>query len=148
MGLISRVSSRTYRKTSKMAKGARNKKRQKARNKRREAIFGPRNEEAQNQIVPDLEKLRKEVKEKNDTEMQSTEMEKFDPKTKRDENGHYPDHMSQREVKKLQKVNKQEKNKKKIKKRRVEKKLKALANNAATRNAFEEAKQQALAAAI
>merc|ERR1712113_198347 len=150
MGLISRVSSRTYRLDSniqnKMARGARNNQRKKAR-KIRKAIFKPRQDEALKQITPDLKKLRAELKSQKEADAMnetSSVMEKFDPKTKRDENGHYPEHFSQREMQKYQKINNQIKNKKKVKTRAQAKKEKKVQNTEANRAAAAKAKQEEL----
>merc|ERR1739848_768413 len=114
MGLISRVSSRTYRdlSSSNMAKGARNKKRQKARNERRKK-FAPREIEKLKTHVPDLETLKAATEAKSQTvegemeiadnksSMTQEEINSFDCKTKRNKEGNYAPWLSGRDVKRL-----------------------------------------------
>merc|ERR1711981_945497 len=128
MGLISRVSSRTYRKKQSdiiMAKGARNKKRQKARNVRREK-FAPRELETLKATTPKLETLREQPEEKKNNQMdeRSEEAKKFDEKTKKNADGNYAPWLTQRDRKKLIRANNQQKNKKKNTDKRSSKKMK------------------------
>merc|ERR1711881_300831 len=147
MGLISRVSSRTYRNskiifTKNMAKGARNKKR-KACSKIRREIFDPRIHDKVNKITPDLERLQAAVQQKRESnlafedEAAIKEKQKFDEFTKKDKNGTYAPWLSQKECKKLIKVNNKLKTRKKNDKKQKQKKLKKLANTVAGRAAIE-----------
>jgi len=137
-----------------MAKGARNKKRQKAAAIRRKK-FAPREAEKLRTVAPDLEKLRAETAAKQAREEEQTSMEDgtkatvenandFDPSTKKNADGNYAPWLSGRDVKRLQKANNKVKNKAKSNKRASQKKMQKLLNTTAGREAVEAAKQRAL----
>merc|ERR1712066_943641 len=81
MGLISRVSSRTYRKkptlVPKMAKGTRNKKRQKAARIRREK-FAPREAAKIAEIAPNLEEIRARLAEQKALDLENEKLKKLE----------------------------------------------------------------------
>merc|ERR1711970_1630473 len=115
-----------------MARGARNKKKQKARTERRKK-FAPRVEEKLATHVPDLEKLRENTAAQNrqieeDNEMgekkgmTQEEINAYDSKTKRNADGNYAPWLSGRDIKRLKALNKKKKKPPQKKKKKKKKK--------------------------
>merc|ERR1711881_546635 len=108
-----------------MAKGARNKKRQKARNIRREK-FAPREHELRAKVTEN-------PAEKMEEETRTDVAKQYDEKTMKNKDGQYAPWMSQRERKKLIRENNKVKSQKKNTEKRSSKKLKKVLNTEAGR---------------
>lgn len=140
-----------------MAKGARNKKRQKAAKIRREK-FAPREAAKLAEITPNLEEIRQKLDEQKKADLETNSMDesgdkpqeksvdasKFDEVTKMDKDGNYAPWLSGREKKKLQKANNTVKNKSKGQKKKAQKKMAKIMNTEAGRKAVQDARQRAL----
>jgi len=147
-----------------MAKGARNKKRQKAARIRREK-FAPREAARIAEIAPNLEEIRARLAEQKALDLENEKLKKmeqennngmddenskkvdpnsFDPVTKKDKDGNYAPWLTGREKKRLQKANNTIKNKGKNNKKKAQKKLTRAMNTEAGRKAIQDAKQNAL----
>merc|ERR1712178_152042 len=121
MGLISRVSSRTYR-------------------------FQKWLKVLQKKIEIDAQKLKENENQDSmdDNDEKKVDLNSFDPKTKQDKNGHYAPWLTGREKKRLQKANNTVKNKGKNNKKKAQKKLAKALNTEAGRQAVQDAKQNKL----
>lgn len=142
-----------------MAKGARNKKRQKAAKIRREK-FAPREAAKIAEVTPNLDEIRARLAEEKKAELEKASQDsmddgdkniengvdksKFDEVTKMDKDGNYAPWLSGREKKKLQKANNTVKNKGKSTKRKAQKKMAKVMNTEAGRKAVQDARQRAL----
>lgn len=148
-----------------MAKGVRNKQRKKNEKIRRE-IFLSRHTEKQDQITPDLEKLRQNNQARRESDLKAAESASnensmddstpvnstrqpviasdYDKKSMKNKDGNYAPWLTGKEVKNLKKINNKKKTQAKNKKRQASKKVKNLANTVAGRKAIEDLKQQKL----